>query len=241
LLAGALMDAPYVLHRLTPNDIVTEDSAAQQFVELHGDMLRYCHSRGKWLRWNGFYWEIDNTSLAFHWVRELDRQLAEDQDDRKRYKISAPAPPELSQYSSAARELGLSYDVFDVSTGNDIDQVFQKMKDQHFQAVVVFTANLLFTERKRISALGLKHRLAVVAPAKLFVDDGALLSYGPDFPTLWHRAAYFIDKILKGESVGDIPVERPTKFDFCLNLSTAKVLRIEISPAMLALADEVIE
>ena len=83
------MDAPYVLHRLTPNDIVTEDSAAQQFVELHGDMLRYCHSRGKWLRWNGFYWEIDNTSLAFHWVRELDRQLAEDQDDRKRYKISA--------------------------------------------------------------------------------------------------------------------------------------------------------
>jgi putative ABC transport system substrate-binding protein len=151
------------------------------------------------------------------------------------------APFELSQLSSAARELGLSYDVFDVSTGNDIDQVFQKMEEQHFQAVVVFAANLLFTERKRISALGLKHRLAVMAPAKLFVDVGTLLSYGPDFPSLWHRAAYFIDKILKGESVGDIPVERPTKFDFCLNLSTAKVLGIEISPAMLALADEVIE
>jgi len=89
LLEGALMDAPYVLHRLTPNDIVTEDSAAQQFVELHGDKLRYCHSRGKWFRWNGFYWEINNTSLAFHWARELARQLAEDQDERKRYKISA--------------------------------------------------------------------------------------------------------------------------------------------------------
>ena len=151
------------------------------------------------------------------------------------------APFELSQFSSAARELGLSYDVFDVSTGNDLDQVFQKMEEQHFQAVVVFSAALLFSERKRISALSLKHRLAVMAPSKLFVDDGILLSYGPDFPALWHRAAYFIDKILKGESVGDIPIERPTKFDFCINLSTAKVLGIEIPPAMLALADEVIE
>ena len=113
---------------------------------------------------------------------------------------------------------------------NDIDQAFQKMEDQHFQAVVVFTANLMFVERKRISALGLKHRLAVNAPAKLFVDAGTLLSYGTDFPTIWHRAAYFIDKILKGEGVGDIPIEQPTKFDFCLNLSTAKVLGIEIPP-----------
>jgi putative ABC transport system substrate-binding protein len=97
------------------------------------------------------------------------------------------------------------------------------------------------SEAKNTAALGLKHRLAVMAPAKLFVDAGALLSYGPDFPALWHRAAYFIDKILKGENVGDIPIERPTKFDLCFNRSTAKVLGIEISPALLALADEVIE
>jgi putative ABC transport system substrate-binding protein len=151
------------------------------------------------------------------------------------------APFESSELTSAAKELGLSYDVFDVSTGNEIGQVFEKIAEQHFQAVVVFGANLLFTERKRISALGLKHRLAIMAPAKLFADNGTLLSYGPDYPALWHRAAYFVDKILKGESVGDIPIERPTKFDFCLNLSTAKVLGIEFPPAMLALADEVIE
>jgi len=151
------------------------------------------------------------------------------------------APFELSQFSSAARELGLSYDVFDVSTGNDIDQVFQKMEEQHFQAVVPFAANLMFTEKKRISALGLKHRLAVMAPSKSFVEVGTLLSYGADFPTLWHLAAYFIDKILKGESVGDIPIQRPTKFELCFNLRTAKVLGIEIPPTMLALADEVIE
>jgi putative ABC transport system substrate-binding protein len=112
--------------------------------------------------------------------------------------INLAAAFELPQFSSAAKELGLSYDVFDVSTGKDIDQVFQKLEEQHIQAVVVFTANFLFTEKKRISALGLKHRIAINAPAKLFVDVGALLSYGVDVPTLWHRAVYFIDKILKG-------------------------------------------
>jgi putative DNA primase/helicase len=83
------MNKPFSVHRLMPNDIVTEDRAAQQFVELHGDKLRYCHSHGKWFQWNGFYWEINNTSLAFHAARELARQLAEDQDDRRRYKIEA--------------------------------------------------------------------------------------------------------------------------------------------------------
>jgi putative DNA primase/helicase len=83
------MNKPYAVHRMMPNDIVTEDSAAQQFVELHGDKLRHCHSQGKWFLWNGFHWEIINTNLAFHWARELARDLAEDQPDRKRYKISA--------------------------------------------------------------------------------------------------------------------------------------------------------
>jgi putative DNA primase/helicase len=83
------MNKPFAVHRLMPNDVISEDSAAQQFVELHGDTLRYCHSHGKWFRWNGFYWEINHTSLAFHFARELARQLAEDQEDRKRYKIEA--------------------------------------------------------------------------------------------------------------------------------------------------------
>jgi putative ABC transport system substrate-binding protein len=150
------------------------------------------------------------------------------------------APFQLSQFSSAARELGLSYDVFDVSTGNDIDQVFQKMEEQHFQAVVPFAANFMFTEKKRISALGLKHRLAVMAPSKSFVEVGTLLSYGADFPTLWlcgllHRQDF------KGRKRRHIPIQRPTKFELCFNLRTAKVLGIEIPPTMLALADEVIE
>jgi putative ABC transport system substrate-binding protein len=147
---------------------------------------------------------------------------------------------ELSQLSYAAKELGLSYEVFDVSTGNDIDQAFQRMEEQHLQAVVAFSANFFSSERKRIAALGLRHRLAVMGPSKYFIEAGSLLSYGVDFPTLWYGSAYFVDKILRGERVGDIPVQQH-KFYFCLNLRTAKVLGIEIPPAMLALADEVIE
>jgi putative ABC transport system substrate-binding protein len=158
-----------------------------------------------------------------------------------REPTNGAAPFELSQYISAGKELGLSCEVFDVSTENDFDQVFQRMKEQHFQAVVSFSANLMNSERKRISALGLKHRLAVVGGSYYFAEAGSLLSYGPDFPTLWHGAAYFVDKILKGENVGNIPVQQPTKFDFSINLRTAKELGIEIPPAMLAIADRVIE
>jgi putative DNA primase/helicase len=68
-----------------PNDIVTEDSAALDFVERHHDALRYCHSSGAWFKWNGVFWQKDQTGIAFHWARELARQLAEDQDERKRY------------------------------------------------------------------------------------------------------------------------------------------------------------
>jgi putative DNA primase/helicase len=67
------------------NDIVTEDSAAMQFVEMHGNDLRFCHSSGGWYRWNGMIWAKDQTGMAFQWARELARQLSEDQDERKRY------------------------------------------------------------------------------------------------------------------------------------------------------------
>jgi putative DNA primase/helicase len=68
-----------------PNDIVTEDSAALEFVDRHGDALRYCHSTGAWFRWNTVFWQKDQTGIAFQWARELARQLAVDQDERKRY------------------------------------------------------------------------------------------------------------------------------------------------------------
>ena len=114
------------------------------------------------------------------------------------------------------------------------------MEEQHLQAVVAFSANFFSSERKRIAALGIKHRLAVMGPSKYFVEAGSLLSYGVDFPTLWYGSASFVDKILKGARIGDIPVQKH-KFYFCLNLRTAKALGIRFAPTVRELADEVIE
>jgi putative ABC transport system substrate-binding protein len=120
-------------------------------------------------------------------------------------------PLEMAQLSSAAGELGLSCQVFDASTRSDIDQIFQRMEEQHFVAAVVGAANFLSSERKQISALGLRHRIALMGPFKYFVEDGSLFSYGVDIPTLWHGAAHIVDKVLRGENIGDIPVQLPTK------------------------------
>src|SRR4029453_8221874 len=85
-----MSNAAFTVHSFTPNnDVVTEDSAATQFINQHGDRLRFCHSRGRWLHWTGNYWEINNTRLAFHWARELARKLAEDQGKRSRIKIES--------------------------------------------------------------------------------------------------------------------------------------------------------
>ena len=86
--AEAFIPGPGFEPSSLPNDIVTEDSAAVQFVERHCENLRFCHSTGAWFRWNKVFWCKDQTGIAFQWARELARQLAEDQDERKRYITS---------------------------------------------------------------------------------------------------------------------------------------------------------
>ena len=81
----------------------------------------------------------------------------------------------------------------------------------------------------------------MITTQREFVDAGSLMSYGPNYPNLFRRAADYVDKILRGAKPGDIPVEQPSKFDLVLNLIAAKGLGLEISPKLLALADEVIE
>jgi putative ABC transport system substrate-binding protein len=97
------------------------------------------------------------------------------------------------------------------------------------------------TNRKLIAELALKHRIPTIYASKEFIGSGGLIAYGPSYPDLYRRAASYIDKILKGEKPGDLPIEQPTKFELIINLKTAKALGLDVAPSLLARADEVIE
>jgi putative ABC transport system substrate-binding protein len=84
-------------------------------------------------------------------------------------------------------------------------------------------------------------RLPIIYSSREYVEAGGLISYGPNFPDLFRRAADYVDKILRGAKPGDLPVEQPTKFDLVINLVTAKALGLDVPPSLLARADEVIE
>jgi len=96
------------------------------------------------------------------------------------------------------------------------------------------------TNEKRIAGFALKSRLPSMYNRREFVDAGGLMSYGPNYPDLWRRAATYIDKILKDAKPADLPVEQPTKFEFVINLITAKQIGLTIPPNVLARADKVI-
>ncbi len=108
-------------------------------------------------------------------------------------------------------------------------------------ALYVVVSALVVANRTRIITLALGARLPTIFNTREFVDAGGLMSYGPNYPDLFRRTAELVDKILRGTKPGDIPVEQPTKFEFVLNLTTAKALGLMIPESFLLRADEVIE
>jgi putative ABC transport system substrate-binding protein len=108
----------------------------------------------------------------------------------------------------------------------------------HFYVIIDW---LLLTHRIRINALALQAGLPTMHGLREYVKAGGLMSYGPNVPDLYRRAADFVDKILRGSKPAEIPIEQPTKFDLVVNLTTAKALGITIPPTLLALADEMID
>ena len=95
--------------------------------------------------------------------------------------------------------------------------------------------------RHRIIALAARLKLPAVYPERLFVDDGGLIAYGPDFLDQYRRAAGYVDRILKGDKPADLPVDQATRFEFVINLKTAKALGLDVPPGLSSRADEVIE
>ena len=115
------------------------------------------------------------------------------------------------------------------------------MTAQRATALVVTGDPFMFTHRVQIVNLAAKHRLPAIYGLRAFVDAGGLFAYAASLNDLWRRAATYVDKILKGAKPGDLPVEQPTKFEFIINLKTAKALGITIPPPLMLRADQVLE
>jgi putative tryptophan/tyrosine transport system substrate-binding protein len=147
---------------------------------------------------------------------------------------------EVGEVQAAARALGLDVATLEIRRAQDIAPAFETLKGRA-DALYVCPDGLVSTNRTRINTLALGERLPVMHGYREYVEAGGLMSYGPNYPDLFRRAADYVDKILHGAKPGDIPVEQPTKFDLIVNLTTAKALHLDIPPTLLARADEVIE
>jgi ABC-type uncharacterized transport system substrate-binding protein len=147
---------------------------------------------------------------------------------------------EMGEAETAARRFGLNVVRPEVRRVDDFAPALDALRDRA-EALYVCSDPLITTNRVRLNTLALGVRLPTMHGFREFVEAGGLISYGPNFPDLFRRAADYVDKILRGAKPADIPVEQPTKFDLVINLATAKMLGLDVSATLLARADEVIE
>jgi putative ABC transport system substrate-binding protein len=147
---------------------------------------------------------------------------------------------DMNEAQAAARSLGLEVIKSEIRRAEDISPAIDTLKGRA-DALYVCADPLVNTHRIGVNILAVAARLPTMHGLREYVEAGGLMSYGANVPDLFRRAADYVDKILRGARPTDLPVEQPTKFDFVINLTTARALGLEISPTLLARADEVIE
>jgi len=153
-----------------------------------------------------------------------------------------PTATFVSETEAAAHTLGLQLHVLQVrAEPEDIARAFTSMTKERDGGVIVQQTGSLNAHMRQMADLATRHRLPTVHASRLFAESGGLLAYGPSLSALGYRAATYVHKILKGAKPADLPVEQPTKFEFVVNLKTAKALGLTIPQSVLGRADEVIQ
>jgi putative ABC transport system substrate-binding protein len=154
----------------------------------------------------------------------------------------SPFPEIQRELQAAAQKLGvtLSY-VEGIKTPDDFDLVLARVKKDGVGGIIAPLGAFTYAHRRTLAQVALKHRLPGIYWVRDFVEEGGLMSYGLNLGDVGRRAAYFVDKILKGAKPAELPIEEPTKFELVLNLKTAKALGLTIPPSLLLRADQVIE
>ena len=151
------------------------------------------------------------------------------------------ASGQLRETEAAAQTIGVRLRILRVRSITEFDSAFQAIDQTSVTALLVSSDALFIAERQRIAAFALANRLPAIGFAREFAEDGTLLAYGPSFEDLYRRAAYFVDKILRGARPADLPVEQPTKFELTINTKTAKALGLTIPPSLVVRADQLVQ
>jgi len=151
----------------------------------------------------------------------------------------ASGPAQFAAIQSMAPSLGVEVSPVNVRELAEIERAIAAFARN--SGLIVTGSALVAVHRHRIIALAARHKLPAVYPERAYIHDGGLISYGPDFLDQYRRAAGYVDRILKGESPANLPVQAPTKYELVINLKTAKSLGLTLPPSVLARADEVIE
>jgi putative ABC transport system substrate-binding protein len=155
--------------------------------------------------------------------------------------------PRAQQQKQTVKEIealrrALGIEIQSLAAGNleDFERAFSAMNRDNPDGLLVARSQVILNHRGRVISFAAKKRLPTIFADSLFVDEGGVMSYGADTQDLYRRAATYVDKILKGAKPSELPIERPMKFEFVVNLKTIKQLRLSIAPNVLARADRVI-
>jgi ABC-type uncharacterized transport system substrate-binding protein len=155
--------------------------------------------------------------------------------------VSSSSPRQLKAIETVALKSGVQVLPVDAHTAEDIERGFANMARRRTEALVILGDTFLTQQLRQIADLCLKHRVPSIYPIPDYPETGGLMSYGPDLRYNFRRAAYYVDRIVKGTKPGDLPIEQPTRFYLVINRKTAKALGVALSPELLLRADKVIE
>ena len=151
------------------------------------------------------------------------------------------AQANIAEASAAASAIGAQFEILATRTNRDIDSAFATLVKNRTDALLVSPEPLLTSRRVHLVTLAARHAVPTIYPIREFADIGGLMSYGSNFADQFRAVGVYTGRIIKGEKPVELPILRPTKFEFVINLQTAKTIGLDVPPSVLARADEVIE
>ncbi len=202
-----------------------------------GIVSNFAHPGGNITGFTGlnFEFEIERLELLKELIPNLSRVAVLANSGNALFQIA------LKALRSAAATLGVSLDIFEIRDIDEIDNALLKLVQARPKVVLITADTLLLTKRREIVKVLAENHLPAIYPFREYSEVGGLIVYGANLSVLWERAAAYVDRILKGEKPGDLPVQQATEFELIINLKAASTLGLKIPEILAARADEVIE